>query len=134
MKQLLSLGIDKNTTQVNLGRCSDAGVLQFIIWKNLVVYAKDKDMIVMLHEFEYDLSEKKHSLKSLLRVIGENNTHTAMAKTVGLPLGIAAELILEGKINETGLHIPILPSIYEPVLKELEKHNIVFEEYSTPNP
>ena len=41
---------------------------------------------------------------------------------------IRDRLILEGCINETGLHIPILPSIYEPVLKELERHNIVFEE------
>jgi len=134
MKQLFYLGMDDAATQINLGLCSAADVLQFILEKKLVLDAKDKDMIVMLHEFEYDLKGKKHSLKSLLRVIGENNTHTAMAKTVGLPLGIAAELILEGKINETGLHIPILPNIYEPVLKELEKHNIVFEEHSTPNP
>ena len=51
-----------------------------------------------------------------------------MAKTVGLPLGIAAGLILEKKINESGLHIPILPSVYEPVLKELKEYDIVFHE------
>ena len=51
-----------------------------------------------------------------------------MAKTVGLPLGIAAKLILEGKIQATGLHLPVLPSIYHIVLKELEQYGIVFNE------
>jgi hypothetical protein len=128
MKQLFYLGMDDNETLINLGLCSAADVLQFILEKKLALSNEDKDMIVMLHEFEYQLNGKTKSLKSLLRVIGDSNTHTAMAKTVGLPLGIAAKLILEGNITETGLHIPILPSIYEPVLKELEKNSIVFEE------
>jgi saccharopine dehydrogenase (NADP+, L-glutamate forming) len=51
-----------------------------------------------------------------------------MAKTVGLPLAITALLIIENKINLTGLHIPIDAKIYEPVLQELEKAGIVFEE------
>ena len=51
-----------------------------------------------------------------------------MAKTVGLPLGIAAKLILENKIQLTGLHIPIIPEIYEPVLKELERQGIRFDD------
>ena len=51
-----------------------------------------------------------------------------MAKTVGLPLGIAARLILNGTINLTGLHIPTRKEIYEPVLKELEHYDITFQE------
>jgi saccharopine dehydrogenase (NADP+, L-glutamate forming) len=51
-----------------------------------------------------------------------------MAKTVGLPLGIAAKLILQGRINVKGLHIPIIPEIYEPVLAELREHDIIFRE------
>ena len=128
MKQLFYLGIDDHETLINLGLCSAADVLQFIAEKKLVLSANDRDMIVMLHEFKYQLNGKNKSLKSLLRVIGDSHTHTAMAKTVGLPLGIAAKLILEGEINEAGLHIPILPEIYQPVLKELEKHYIRFEE------
>ena len=53
-----------------------------------------------------------------------------MAKTVGLPLGIAAKLILNGKIKLTGLHIPTTKEIYEPVLKELEQHDVKFHESS----
>ncbi len=51
-----------------------------------------------------------------------------MAKTVGLPLGIAAKLILENKIKVTGLHIPVIPEIYNPVLQELELNGIHFKE------
>ena len=128
MKQLFFLGMDDNITLINKGFCSAADVLQFILEQKLVLNNGDKDMIVMLHEIEYEINGKKKTIKSLLRVIGDDSVHTAMAKTVGLPLGIAATLILEGKIAETGLHIPILPSIYQPVLNELKKHNIVFEE------
>ncbi len=55
-----------------------------------------------------------------------------MAKTVGLPLGIAAKLILNGTIKLTGLHIPTAKEIYEPVLKELEQNNIKFTEITSP--
>jgi saccharopine dehydrogenase (NADP+, L-glutamate forming) len=54
-----------------------------------------------------------------------------MAKTVGLPLGIAAKLILNGEINLTGLHIPILPEIYKPVLEILSRNGIVFQEINS---
>jgi saccharopine dehydrogenase-like NADP-dependent oxidoreductase len=82
----------------------------------------------MMHEIEYTLNNEKNYLKSSLMVKGKDSVHTAMAKTVGLPLGIAAKLILEGKLTETGLHIPIISSIYTPVLKELEQHGIKFLE------
>jgi DNA gyrase/topoisomerase IV subunit A len=61
-------------------------------------------------------------------VKGTDNLRTAMAKTVGLPLGIAAKFILDGTITQRGLHIPISKEIYLPVLKELENHGITFRE------
>lgn len=127
MKQLFYLGLDDETL-INKGLCSAADVLQLILEKKLALQPKDKDMIVMIHEIEYEAKGKKSNLKSTLVVKGVNNRHTAMAKTVGLPLGIATKLILEEKIKEKGLHIPIEPTIYEPVLLELEKHGIVFHE------
>ena len=54
--------------------------------------------------------------------------HTAMAKTVGLPLGIAAKLILNGTINLSGIHIPVNKEIYNPVLNELKNYGVVFKE------
>ena len=61
-------------------------------------------------------------------VKGEDSLRTAMAKTVGLPLGIAAKLILEEKIKLKGLHIPTQKEIYEPVLEELRKNGVAFTE------
>jgi len=127
MKQLFYLGLDDETL-INNGLCSAADVLQIILEKKLVLLPKDKDMIVMMHEINYEVKGKKSKIKSTLVVKGTDNLHTAMAKTVGLPLGIAAKLILEEKIKETGLHIPVKPAIYEPVLMELEKQGIVFHE------
>ena len=109
---------------------SSASLLQFVLEKRLVMRPEDKDMIIMLHEIEYSLDGENKKARSCLIVKGEDQTHTAMAKTVGLPLGIAAKLILENKIKMTGLHIPVVPEIYEPVLKELELNGIKFKEYN----
>lgn len=108
-------------------QCS-ADILQFAAEAKLAMQPQDKDMIVMLHEIDYVKDGKQTSVKSSLLVKGEDSLHTAMAKTVGLPLGIAAKLILNGTIQLKGLHIPTCAAVYEPVLKELEKHGIVFTE------
>lgn len=110
------------------GSRNPAKILQKLIEKNWRMKETDRDMILMLHEFEYFRENQIHSLRSSLVVMGENALRTAMAKTVGLPLGIAAKLILEGKMPLTGLHIPIIPEIYEPVLKELSLEGIQFRE------
>jgi saccharopine dehydrogenase (NADP+, L-glutamate forming) len=107
---------------------TSALLLQSVLEKKLVMKPDDKDMIIMLHEIEYSINEKNKITRSCLIVKGEDQVHTAMAKTVGLPLGIAAKLILEDKIKLSGLHIPVIPEIYEPVLQELEFHRIKFNE------
>ena len=107
---------------------NSTSLLQFVLEKKLVMKPEDKDMIIMLHEIEYSINGKNKKTRSCLIVKGEDQIHTAMAKTVGLPLGIAAKLILENKIKITGLHIPVIPEIYEPVLKELEINGIKFNE------
>ena len=131
MKQLFYLGLDDSETMINKGVCSAADVLQLALEKKLVLNPGDKDMIVMLHEIDYTLNGKKNSIHSSLLVKGDDSIHTAMAKTVGLPLGIAAKLILQGKINMTGIHIPITKEIYEPVLNELKNYGIAFAETRT---
>lgn len=130
-EQLEYFGWYDGETMINKGLCAAVDVLQFIMESKLALQENDKDMIIMLHEFEYELQSKKHQLKSVLKVVGENNSRTAMAKTVGLPLGTAAELILDGVITSKGLQIPTSRNIYEPVLEKLQEHNIVFEEFRT---
>jgi saccharopine dehydrogenase-like NADP-dependent oxidoreductase len=107
---------------------SAADILQFILENKLALKSGEKDMVVMLHEIEYSIGETQHRVESSLVTLGKDDQRTAMAKTVGLPLGIAAVLILEGTIQDKGLHIPIKPSIYEPVMKELAKESIKFTE------
>jgi len=128
LKQLFFLGMDDDETMINKGLCSAADVMQLALEKKLALQPDDKDMIVMLHEVEAEVSGQKSAVRSSLVVKGEDNLRTAMAKTVGLPLGIAAKLILNGTIRLTGLHIPTRKEIYEPVLKELEDHGIIFHE------
>jgi hypothetical protein len=131
LKQLFFLGLDDDQTLLNKGKCSAADLLQFALEKKLVLHPMDKDMIVMLHEFEYTTGENEaapSAISSSLVVKGEDSLRTAMAKTVGLPLGIAAKYILNGTIQQTGLQIPTSKAIYEPVLAELKNYGVSFTE------
>jgi saccharopine dehydrogenase (NADP+, L-glutamate forming) len=122
------LGLFEDTA-LPAGARTSADVLQYLLETSLAMRPEDRDMIVMLHEIGYeDAGGLRHDLQSHLIVHGENSLRTAMAKTVGLPLGIAAILRLEGAIDLKGLHIPIVPEIYRPVLKALEEEDIRFKE------
>ncbi len=128
LKQLFFLGMDDDKTLINKGSCSAADILQYALEKKLSLQPGDKDLVVMLHEIEYEQDNKKYKQTASLLVTGEDDIHTAMAKTVGLPLGIAAKLILNDVIQLKGLHIPVVKEIYEPVLAELAAHDIQFKE------
>lgn len=105
-----------------------ADMLQKAMEKKLKLQPEDKDMVIMQHEIEYKLEQCYKKRMCTLIVKGENSVKTAMAKTVGLPLGIAASLLLQKKITLTGLHIPTPSEIYQPVLSELQKEGIIFKE------
>lgn len=93
----------------------------------------ERDMIVLHHEFMADFpGNKREKITSTLIDYGIPGGDTSMSRTVGLPAAIGAALILNGKIKETGVHIPVNPTIYEPVLDELEKLGIVCKEKSQP--
>lgn len=107
---------------------SPAVILQAILEKNWKLYPEDKDMIVMQHQFKIESATGNKSVTSSLVIVGEDSVNTAMAKTVGLPLAIAADLFLDGEIKLTGLHVPVIPEIYNPVLEKLALHGIIFHE------
>ncbi|GAK92031.1 saccharopine dehydrogenase [Nonlabens ulvanivorans] len=88
----------------------------------------EKDMIVMYHKFGYELDGEKKQIDSTMVCLGDGKMQTAMAKTVGLPVAIAALKILNGEITTPGVQIPITAPIYEPILKELEDYGIRFHE------
>ena len=104
-----------------------AQVVESLLVKKWKFEEKDKDMIVMQHDFEYQKNNRLLNKKSTLVVYGDEN-FSAMSKTVGLPLAIATKLILENKINYCGVKIPDISMIYDPILKELEDYKINFNE------
>ena len=125
MFEYLGLFSDENIP----GHCTcSADILQWLMERKWVLQPHDKDMVVMVHEIGYEIDGEGYDLQSTLVVKGEDQLRTAMAKTVGLPLGIATKLILNGTIQTKGLHIPINKEIYEPVLKELKANGVSFTE------
>ncbi|MEX2597371.1 MAG: saccharopine dehydrogenase C-terminal domain-containing protein [Salibacteraceae bacterium] len=127
MHKLVWLDLFKEI-KIGLKRATPAQVLQHILEKKWSMKDTDLDMIVMYHLFGYELDGEHKALESFMVIKGEDRTRTAMAKTVGLPVGIAAKMILTGEITTPGVHIPINKEIYEPVLKELEQYGVAFHE------
>jgi saccharopine dehydrogenase-like NADP-dependent oxidoreductase len=105
--------------RIGLQSGNPAQILEYILNKRWALSPSDKDMIVMIHLFEARINGEVKTIQSSLVVKGEDSMHTAMAKTVGLPMGIAAKLLLQEKITARGVQIPTLKEIYDPVLAEL---------------
>lgn len=121
------LGLFKNDP-VGLPNATPAQILQKRMEEKMSLEPGDKDMIVMWHKAGFEVNGEKREINSSLVVLGDDQTHTAMSKTVGLPLGISAKLILNGTIKIKGARLPIHEEIYEPILKELEELGINFNE------
>jgi saccharopine dehydrogenase-like NADP-dependent oxidoreductase len=113
---------------VGLKQGTPAQILEHILNKKWRLSDQDKDQIVMWHRFVYESKNKKHEIQSSLVATGTDSVFTAMAKTVGLPLGIAAKLLAQNKITARGVIIPTTPQFYEPILKELKGQGIDFNE------
>ena len=127
MEKLKWLGI-YDASPITLKDATPAQILQSLLEKKWLLKAEDKDMIVMQHYFGYTLNGQKKAIVSELVVKGESSSHTAMAKTVGLPLAITVKNILTGKIKLTGVQMPTVKEIYEPLLSELEQVGVIFKE------
>lgn len=127
MQKLEWLGIFEDK-KIGLKEGTPAQVLQFILEKKWKLDPDDKDMIVMQHNFVYEINNQKKEIVSSLVVRGLDNAHTAMSITVGLPLGIATKLVMTGKITKPGVHIPVSPDYYVPILNELKEFGINFVE------
>jgi saccharopine dehydrogenase-like NADP-dependent oxidoreductase len=97
--------------------------------KKLAYQEGERDMIILQHEFiaSYAKGQKERIISTLID-FGIAHGDSSMARTVGLPAAIGTKLILEGKIKERGVHIPVLPDVYKPILQELKMLNIAFKE------
>uniref|UniRef100_UPI00404B09A5 saccharopine dehydrogenase C-terminal domain-containing protein n=1 Tax=Gelidibacter sp. TaxID=2018083 RepID=UPI00404B09A5 len=130
--KLLELDIFSSEKRVELVRATPAEILQKILMDSWLLAEDDKDMLVMYHKFGYELYGEKHQIDATMVSLGDDQTYTAMAKTVGLPVAIATLAILNGKIKTPGVQLPITKEVYEPILKELEAFGITFHEKEVP--
>ncbi|MEJ6589794.1 MAG: saccharopine dehydrogenase C-terminal domain-containing protein [Crocinitomicaceae bacterium] len=122
------LGVFDADTDFGFKDATPAQLLEKLMVRKMSLSEDDKDMLVMYHEFEYSHEGKSKKIVSSMINIGEDQTYTAMANTVGLPLAISAKMILNADINTKGVTLPIQKEIYEPILAELSEYGIVFNE------
>ncbi|PJB12972.1 MAG: saccharopine dehydrogenase [Flavobacteriales bacterium CG_4_9_14_3_um_filter_40_17] len=130
--KLLELNLFNTDKKISIKNATPAQALEKILAESWALMPKDKDMLVMYHKFGYILDGHQRQLDASMVVIGDDQIHTAMAKTVGLPVAVAALQILKGNIKNPGVQLPIFPEVYEPILAELERHGIKFIEKQMP--
>ena len=126
--KLEELDVFNPDKKVELKNATPAQILQKILLDSWTLSPEDKDMIVMYHKFGYELDGKKHQIDATMVCTGEDQTFTAMAKTVGLPVAIATLAILNNKIQSYGVQIPTKKEFYTPVLNELKEFGVIFKE------
>ena len=130
--KFVELDIFNPNKKVGLKNATPAQILQKILMDSWTLEKDDKDMIVMHHIFGYQYKEENHQIESSMVIKGDDQTYTAMAKTVGLPVAMATVRILNGEITTPGVQLPINKEVYEPILKELEDYGITFVEKEVP--
>ena len=127
LKKLQWLGLFDDE-KIPLETASVFDMFAYFLLKKLVYEKGERDLLIQHHQFIAQYPDKKEKITSTMIDTGLPGGDSSMARTVSLPAAIATRLILEGKINLTGVHIPVLPEIYEPVLAELETMNIKLTE------
>lgn len=127
MQKLEWLGLFSKR-RIKVKNATPALILEHLLLEKWALQPTDKDMVIMQHVFEYEINRRKHKLTSTLTMKGSNGMETAMSRLVGLPLGIFVKLLLLGKISTTGVSIPTMPEVYEPVMQELEQFGVAFME------
>ncbi len=111
------------------GRYSSADVLLSLLLEKWSMAPEDKDMVVMQHEIEYERRGATVKVSSSMIIKGEDREHSAMAKTVGLPMAILAKMVLTNRIKPpVGVLLPNMVSVYRPLLVEMAHHGVIFNE------
>ncbi len=126
--KLEELDIFNGEKTLDIKNATPAKALQKILMDQWTLAENDKDMIVMYHKFGYELDGKKYRIDSNMVILGDDQTFTAMSKTVGLPVAIASLKILNKEITTPGVQRPLTKEVYEPILKELENYGVSFTE------
>lgn len=119
MGRLHWLGLFSEGRVVGLADATPAQLLEKLLTEKWALGPHDRDQIIMQHQFEFELAGQRHRRTSSLVVSGDEAGHTAMAKTVGLPLGMAVRRLTRGLVTQRGVGIPVSAELYAPILAEL---------------
>jgi saccharopine dehydrogenase (NADP+, L-glutamate forming) len=125
MKRLVWLGLFRKK-RIKLKGATPALILENLLLDKWKLKPDDKDLIVMQHQIDYERDGQPYRDISNLVMHGNDAEDTAMSRLVGLPLGIFVRLMSEGKIQATGVHIPTMREVYEPVLEEMKQYGLSF--------
>jgi saccharopine dehydrogenase-like NADP-dependent oxidoreductase len=126
--KLVELDLFNDEKKIGLKNATPAQALEKILTDSWTLQPEDKDMIVMYHKFGYEINGERKQIDATMVCIGDDQTYTAMAKTVGLPVAMATLQILNGNIKTPGVQLPIKKEVYQPILKELEEYGVIFHE------
>ncbi|MFC4816264.1 MULTISPECIES: saccharopine dehydrogenase family protein [unclassified Flavobacterium] len=130
--KLVELDIFNPNKTLGLKNATPAQALEKILTDSWTLQPNDKDMIVMYHKFGYEINGQRKQIDATMVCIGDDQTYTAMAKTVGLPVAMATLQILNGTIKTPGVQLPIKKEVYQTILDELEDYGVVFHEKEVP--
>lgn len=114
--------------KIRMKSATPALILENLLLEKWRLQDHERDMVIMQHEFEYELNRQNRCLTSTMVMKGTNGSDTAMSKLVGLPIGIFVKQVMLGHINSIGVNIPVSKEVYEPVLEELKDYGVVFQE------
>lgn len=130
--KLLELDLFSKSVVTGLKNATPAQMLEKILSYKWTLQPEDKDMIVMYHKIGYEINGEQKQIDATMVCLGDDQTYTAMAKTVGLPVAIATLKILNGEITTSGVQLPTEKEVYLPILDELEQYGVVFKEFDVP--
>lgn len=130
--KLLELDLFSKTAISGVKNATPAQMLEKILSEKWTLQQDDKDMIVMYHKIGYEINGEQKQVDSTMVCLGDDQTYTAMAKTVGLPVAIATLKILNGEITIAGVQLPTAKQVYQPILEELENYGVIFKEFEVP--
>jgi len=127
IKQMEWLGLFSKR-RIKFSRATPALLLETVLMDKWSLKPKDKDLILMQHEYDYVLDGERKTLISTLQLAGENGQDTALAKVVGLPMAIMLKKFMKGELKELGMQAPMKKEIYDPLLEEMEEYGVVFRD------
>ncbi len=128
IEQFEFLDLFNGTDLLEKENATPAQLLELILVDKWKLEPNDKDMLVMVHKFEYEKNGKRYEIQSSMINVGEDQVYTSMSNTVGLPVAICAKHMLNGNFTTKGVQVPTAKDVYTPILDELSDLGIIFNE------